>query len=272
MKSCREMRADAWGIIVHNGWLGRMLVVCVVLNLVAQMVSSALSGAFGKFEVQTWGDFLIAKLNAIRAGLDYTAPSISLAWQMTGATAFQTFILYIFGAIVAFGIASVSLKATGNRRERWFVDSFGGFGRPLELGWLMLMMNLRVILWSLLFLLPGLVAVYRYRQAWFLKSEHPDWSAAKCLAESGRMMRGFKWKAFVFDLSFLGWFAVTGILVGSGLGVSGIKSAAGTVAAAFVGIAAASLVFFVMCYVLAGRAVFFRELKGENGGQAVSDS
>jgi len=265
MKSCREMRADAWRALTGKGWFWRVFASLAVLQAAAQIAASALSSAFARCEVQTWSDFAMAKIKAFQAGLDYTVPSVAVAWRMTGATAFHTFIIYIFGAIVAFGVASVSLKAANDCRDRWFADSMAGFRRPISLAWLMLLMNLKVMLWSLLFMFPGIVAAYRYRQAWFVKSENPDWSASKCIAESGRMMRGFKWKAFVFDLSYIGWlFAVSA----SFLPAVVLPAVFGTSPAVMLVVAVASgcamgLVFFAACYFVAGRAVFYRELAAE---------
>ena len=62
-----------------------------------------------------------------------------------------------------------------------------------------------VFLWSLLLVVPGIIAAYRYRQALYLLLDHPEKSAWQCLRESGALMRGHKWELFVLDLSFLGW-------------------------------------------------------------------
>ena len=207
MKPNREIRAEAWRI-VRGKWFGRILTAGVALYTIVIAVSVALSAAFSDMGVQTWFDFLKSKARNMQEGLGYAVPSAAAFWQMTGASAFEQFIGCVFGSILVFGMAGLMLKAVRDDEGRWLADSFGGFKRPLEVTWLMVLMNLKVFLWSLLFIVPGIVAVYRYRQAWYLKTENPEWGAAKCLAESGRMMKGHKGKLFLLNLSFIGWYIV----------------------------------------------------------------
>ena len=65
--------------------------------------------------------------------------------------------------------------------------------------------DLYVILWSLLFLIPGIVKAYEYRMIPYLLSENPDMTKEEAFEESKKLMTGNKWKAFVLDLSFIGW-------------------------------------------------------------------
>ncbi len=66
-------------------------------------------------------------------------------------------------------------------------------------------MQLRIFLWSLLFIIPGLVKAYEYRVIPYILNDHPEMNMDDIFAESRRMMDGNKWKAFVLDLSFIGW-------------------------------------------------------------------
>ncbi|MBR6909036.1 MAG: DUF975 family protein, partial [Lachnospiraceae bacterium] len=65
--------------------------------------------------------------------------------------------------------------------------------------------DLFVFLWSLLFIIPGIVKGYAYRLVPYILSENPSMSKDEALKESNRLMMGNKWKAFVLDLSFIGW-------------------------------------------------------------------
>ena len=65
--------------------------------------------------------------------------------------------------------------------------------------------DLFVFLWSLLFIIPGIVKGYAYRLVPYILSENPSLSKDEALKESNRLMMGNKWKAFVLDLSFIGW-------------------------------------------------------------------
>lgn len=255
MKTNAEIRAEAWNSVVRTRWMWRLSWVVVLLNAVAQIAMSLIESAYVRMEIPTWTEFVKAKVSALQQGLGYSVPSASAAWQMTGASLFETFIAYIFSAIFAFGFAVATLKAVRNDEYRWLAGSLEGFRRPLETAWLLFVMNLKVALWSLLFLVPGIVAAYRYRQAWYLKARNPDWTASECIAESGRMMDGFKWKAFALDFSFLGWFisvlVIFSVLISSGFPLLGTAAVAGMV--------------FAVCYFFSARAVFFHELIAERG-------
>ncbi|MCR5774424.1 MAG: DUF975 family protein [Lachnospiraceae bacterium] len=81
----------------------------------------------------------------------------------------------------------------------------------------MLLRDIFLALWTCLFIIPGIIKTYSYRFVPYIREEHPEMSATEVITESRRMMDGHKWEAFVFDLSFIGWFllaAITCNLVG----------------------------------------------------------
>ena len=86
-----------------------------------------------------------------------------------------------------------------------FGNLFDGFGIIFRVLWLSILEYLFIMLWSLLLFFPGIIAMYRYRQAIYLLIEHPEMSAMQCITASKELMRGHKWELFVLDLSFLGW-------------------------------------------------------------------
>lgn len=65
--------------------------------------------------------------------------------------------------------------------------------------------DLYITLWSLLFVIPGIVKAYEYRMVPYLLAENPEMDKQTAFAKSKEMMQGQKWRAFVLDLSFLGW-------------------------------------------------------------------
>lgn len=66
-------------------------------------------------------------------------------------------------------------------------------------------MDLRVFLWSLLFVIPGIYKKYQYRMVPYILAEHPDMDYKEVLQMSRDMMDGEKWHAFILDLSFILW-------------------------------------------------------------------
>lgn len=69
-------------------------------------------------------------------------------------------------------------------------------------------------LWSLLFVIPGIVKAYEYRMIPFLLAENPNMDRREAFARSRDMMEGNKWDAFVLDLSFIGWNILAGLFWG----------------------------------------------------------
>lgn len=65
--------------------------------------------------------------------------------------------------------------------------------------------DLRVFLWSLLFIIPGFYKEYQYRLVPYILAEQPDMNYKDALQKSAALMNGHKWKAFVLDLSFIPW-------------------------------------------------------------------
>ena len=65
--------------------------------------------------------------------------------------------------------------------------------------------DLYTFLWSLLFVIPGIVKAYEYRMIPYLLAEYPEMSKEEAFRRSRELMTGQKWKTFILDLSFIGW-------------------------------------------------------------------
>jgi len=64
--------------------------------------------------------------------------------------------------------------------------------------------------WSLLFIIPGIIAALRYSMIYYIMLDNPEMSAMDALNESKRLMDGHKMDYFLLGLSFIGW-AILGI-------------------------------------------------------------
>ena len=87
-------------------------------------------------------------------------------------------------------------------------EGFGDYGRVFIT---LFLRDLFLVLWSLLFFIPGIVKSYSYRLVPYLLKDHPELSATEAITRSRQMMNGHKWQAFTLDLSFIGWYLL-GIL------------------------------------------------------------
>lgn len=82
---------------------------------------------------------------------------------------------------------------------------FDGFEHILKALWLSIRIGFFVFLWSLLFLVPGIIAAIRYSQAFIVLADHPEYSAGQCMDVSKQYMKQNKGKYFCLILSFIGW-------------------------------------------------------------------
>lgn len=76
--------------------------------------------------------------------------------------------------------------------------------------------NLRIFLYSLLLVVPGIVKSYQYFFVPYLLAENPNLTPARAAELSTLMTEGEKWQMFVLDLSFLGWRILGSLLFGLG--------------------------------------------------------
>lgn len=86
-----------------------------------------------------------------------------------------------------------------------FRDFFQGFrlvGRVLAV---VVLQYIFIAFWSMLFVLPGIVAFYRYRMAVFAVLDDPDLGPMQALAYSSRLTYGHKMELLMLDLRFL-WY------------------------------------------------------------------
>ena len=81
----------------------------------------------------------------------------------------------------------------------------------------LLLRDLYLLLWLLLFIVPGLIKMYSYRMVPYILAEHPELSANEVITRSREMMNGNKMQAFKMDLSFLGWILLGILTLGLGL-------------------------------------------------------
>jgi uncharacterized membrane protein len=83
---------------------------------------------------------------------------------------------------------------------------------------IMFLRDLFTALWSLLFIVPGIIKHYEYLMVPYIIAENPGMPREEAFLISNKMMMGQKWEAFVLDLSFIGWGILT-VMTGGIVGV-----------------------------------------------------
>lgn len=78
----------------------------------------------------------------------------------------------------------------------------------------MFLRGLFLFLWSLLFIIPGIIKHYSYRMVPYILADNPGMKGKEAITLSRQMMDGHKWNAFVLDLSFIGWMLLSALTLG----------------------------------------------------------
>lgn len=105
-------------------------------------------------------------------------------------------------------------------------------------------MELKVILWCLLFIIPGLVMSFAYAMTPFILKDNPGISAWKASTMSREMMKGHKFDLFWLYLSFIGWGLLCILTLGIGL-------------------------LWLVPYMTEATAAFYNDISGKNAPVAV---
>lgn len=107
-----------------------------------------------------------------------------------------------------FFVVNTKENAEFNELSFGFKHSYGNVVKTL------LLRDVYLILWSFLFVIPGLIKMYSYRMVPFILAETPDLPGEDAITLSRKMMDGNKAKAFILDLSFFGWLVLSALTCG----------------------------------------------------------
>ncbi len=98
-------------------------------------------------------------------------------------------------------------------------------------------------LWTLLFIIPGIVKSYAYAMTPYILNDNPELSREAAITKSREMMNGNKWKLFCLHFSFIGWLLLCGLTFGI-------------------------LIVYVAPYMSAAQAEFYENLKNSAAPEA----
>lgn len=124
---------------------------------------------------------------------------------------FVSFVPYI-GKLMSFIISGpfilglstyyLNFKRGNNPKPENIFSGFNNFGSAFILN---IVIGLFVLLWTLLLIVPGIIASLRYSMSYYILSDNPDIGAMNAINRSKELMKQNKKKLFYLWLSFLGW-------------------------------------------------------------------
>ncbi|MBR5479174.1 MAG: DUF975 family protein [Clostridia bacterium] len=226
MLKSKELRVKAWNSLKGKYWMAFIAVI------VAGIIGSVSNGFI------TFGQNLSEVLGMVD-------PSEMDSTMMAGAMLLNVVVIVsaIIGLIVGIfvtnavtvGLCNYFIKNTDSKPS--LKDVFSGFkvkyGRNIGT---LLLVGIKTVLWTILFIIPGIIKSYEYAIIPYILADDPEISSKDAFAKAKQMMKGNKWRLFKLEFSFIGWFLLCILTLGLGT-------------------------FFLMPYINAANAEFYAELK-----------
>lgn len=183
-----------------------VMAICFVLDKVVEMVQYGTPFYSIAFTQQY--------LDVIASG-DYEALETLLANipENTTATFFFSTLVSLFTVVLNGGYYIYCMGIRQGQRMP-FSSLADGLSVAGKLIWCWIQISVRTFLWSLLFVIPGIVAAYRYRFAYYNILTDASLSASAAIRLSCQQTQGMKGSLFVLDLSFMGWSMLASLTLG----------------------------------------------------------
>lgn len=218
MKSASDFRS-----IARNVLSGRWT-TAVIAGLLASMLGAiAANGPELNFDIGDNGanlglEFAGQQIFSTGSGwndhlLGFVIGGISLAII---TTLIMGVALFVLGSIISLGYSRFNLDLVDRRKEPEIGTLFGYFPHWKTAVVANLLQTLYVLLWSLLLVVPGIIASYSYAMTAYILSENPELSAGEAIERSKEMMTGNRFRLFCLQLSFIGWDILCALTFGIG--------------------------------------------------------
>ena len=162
----------------------RMTLFYLLITLVLDMINSGVS-----YMIDSAGGFTVLSFSFVSILVGLVALVLNAGYYC-----------YCFGIL--------------RREEMPYESLFDAFPFAGKVILLSIVEGVFIFLWSMLFVIPGIIAAYRYSFAMLNLCENPEIGVMEALNMSKAQTLGFKWQLFVLDLSFIGWNILVGLTLG----------------------------------------------------------
>ena len=197
-----ELKAGARRLMVENA--PKLFVICIIYLIISTVISEL------EFRLPGTSDAYSQFLQQISAGEQPSAGLLYSNLKPPGVA--LAVLLWLMRPVIEVGYMSYCLK-TERKLGGNYKDILDGFLFFAKIIFLSITITVLTLLWSILLIIPGIVASYRYRQAFYILLDAPEKGVLQCIRESKSLMAGNKLDLFLLDLSFLGWMLLDYIVV-----------------------------------------------------------
>lgn len=198
MKRAADFRAIAREALKGKWWLA--VLTGFVASLLGGVMAFGNSGSFNiEMEDGSVGDMSTGIFTEeVWLAIAILAIVIGLLFSFLATAKF------VVGGPVKMGYSVFNLNLV-DKKEAKFGNLFSCFNR-FGAGFCMnLLMGIFLFLWSLLFVIPGIIKSFSYAMTPYVLAENPRMTAKQAITKSRWLMDGNKWRLFCLNFSFIGW-------------------------------------------------------------------
>lgn len=178
---------------LSNPLVSALASLSTLLGLAAMVIGGAVHWGFARYLLQTHDADCKRPCATLFSGFSYFGKLLGLYWLL----ALKVFLWALIPiGVVVLGMVLIGLLAIAG------------------MGWFSLAFLPLVVVAMLAASIPAICAEYRYSMAYFLMVENPDLGVSECIQCSINLMRGHKNRLFCLDLSFIGWYLLSGLTCG----------------------------------------------------------
>lgn len=158
-------------------------------------------------QIYSSADGLLPEIQAVLVGA---------ALYILAVAVVMTVVFFVLRSVVSLGYARFNLDLVDRRTEPQLGSLFANFPNWKNAVLTQLLQSLYVLLWSLLLVIPGIVASYSYAMTPYILAEEPELSPSEAIFRSRQMMSGNRLRLFCLQLSFIGWDILSSLTLGIG--------------------------------------------------------
>lgn len=200
---------------LKNNWFKICLTIFLVgiLNVVAQIIVSQLTAPTEEY-IETVLMVNLEKAVTSENEILYKQVISELLHAVGAVTLWQIIIIIVNVLSFIFTLSVIKAYVYISKGQKYSLKNLDLSIKTIKKSFVLeLTKTFFIFLWSLLFIIPGIIKWFSYSQANLIQLENPKKKAIDCLRESEKMMNGKKMEFFSFKVTFLGWYIITALIV-----------------------------------------------------------
>lgn len=174
-------------------------------SVLAAFVILFLSGASAQSGTQVVG--------RLKPYLSYDALNILSKVAVLGGVLVFVYVLFV-GHVLEAGCCLFFTRNQSEQAEPGHILAMFHSENYMNVVKIQFLKNLKIVLWTMLFVVPGIIKMFEYAMVPYIVAENPGMDSKEVFEISKRMMMGRKFDFFVMELSFIGWQLLSGITFG----------------------------------------------------------